>query len=370
VTLRRRDPSGRSGGKATEGDAGRAGDASAPAASPGRAASGTLVQRSRVALLRAASWLARHVPERAALAAADVAGRIWYRAASARAERARRNFRRVAAELDARGKGPALARAAATDPRALERLVRLAFRHDARYYLEVLRVPGLTSADFDRRVLIETPDTVEEAFLGGPVIFAAAHFGPIELPALYLAHRSGRTFVAPMETVDDPPLQAWFERTRGSLGVRIVGLRAARRALQAELRSGGSVGIVADRDVAGGGIPVPFFGSPAPFPIGPALLAIEADARIYAVGVRRLPDGRVGGRLLPVAVATEGGRRERIAATLAALASAFEDLISDAPEQWTGAFFPIWPDFAVGDGGAGTGTDAGDAGGGGGIDAR
>jgi KDO2-lipid IV(A) lauroyltransferase len=306
-----------------------------------------------VALLRLASWIARHLPERVGIAAADVAGWLWYRAATARAEQARRNLRRVATDLAARGQGPALARAAAGDRRALERLVRLAFRHDARYYLEVLRVPGLTPGDFDRRVVIETPDTVEEAFAGGAVIFAAAHFGPIELPALYLAHRSGRTFVAPMETVDDPPLQAWFERTRGSLGVRIVGLRAARRALQAELRSGGSVGIVADRDVAGGGIPVPFFGSPAPFPIGPALLAIEANARIYAVGVRRLTDGHVGGRLLHVPVAADGGRRERIAATLAALASAFEDLISDAPEQWTGAFFPIWPDLAVEKGGGG-----------------
>jgi KDO2-lipid IV(A) lauroyltransferase len=124
------------------------------------------------------------------------------------------------------------------------------------------------------------------------------------------------------------------------------------------------VGIVADRDVAGGGIPVPFFGSPAPFPIGPALLAIEANARIYAVGVRRLTDGHVGGRLLHVPVATDGGRRERIAATLAALASAFEDLISDAPEQWTGAFFPIWPDLAVGKGGRGHGSrdDSGSSG--------
>jgi KDO2-lipid IV(A) lauroyltransferase len=194
-------------------------------------------------------------------------------------------------------------------------------------------------------VVNETPEVVEEAFAGGAVIFASAHFGPIELPALYLAQRSGRAFVAPMETVDDPPLQAWFERTRGSLGVRIVGLREARRALQAALRSDGYAGIVADRDISGGGIDVPFFGAPAPFPIGPALLALETGARIYAVGVRRLPDGRVAGGLRPVAVAAEGTRRQRIEATLTTLAAAFEDIIADAPEQWSGAFFRIWPDL-------------------------
>jgi KDO2-lipid IV(A) lauroyltransferase len=194
--------------------------------------------------------------------------------------------------------------------------------------------------------VIETPETVEEAFAGGPVIFVSAHLGPIELPGLYLANRSGRTFVAPMETVDDPPLQAWFERTRGRLGVQIVGLRAARRALLAAVRAGDPIGIVADRDIAGGGIEVPLFGSPAPLPIGPALIAIETGAPVFAVGVRRLPDRRVAGRLLAVPVATEGTRRERIAATLAATAAAFESLITDAPDQWSAVFFPIWPDLA------------------------
>lgn len=314
------------------------------AASPGR---GTRVQRARVAAIRTASWVARHLPEPVAVAAADLAGWLWYRAARRRAEQGRRNLRRVAAELDRRGLGSDRVRAAAHETRALERLVRLAFRSDARYYLEVLRVPGLTPASFVARVVVETPETVEEAFAGGPVVFTSAHLGPIELPALYLAQRAGRPFVAPMETVDDPPLQAWFEETRGSLGVRIVGLRQARRALQAELRAGGSVGIVADRDVAGGGIEVPFFGALAPFPIGPALLAMETDARIFAVGVRRLRDGRVAGRLLAVPVAAEGSRRQRIAATLTALAARFEELIADAPDQWSGAFFPIWPDLAV-----------------------
>ncbi len=247
--------------------------------------------------------------------------------------------------LDARGQGSPRVRAAARDARALERLVVAAFRHDARYYLEILRVPSLRSDVFERRVVIETPDTVEQAFVGGPVIFVSAHLGPIELPALYLANRSGRTFVAPMETVDDPALQGWFERSRGRLGVRIVGLRAARRALLAAVKAGDPIGIVADRDIAGGGLEVPLFGSPAPLPIGPALIAIETGAPIFAVGVRRLPDRRIAGRLLAVPVATEGTRRERIAATLTATAAAFESLIADAPEQWSAVFFPIWPDL-------------------------
>ena len=177
------------------------------------------------------------------------------------------------------------------------------------------------------------------------MLFISGHLGPIELPALYLAHRSGRTFTAPMETIGDPALQGWFERTRSLLGVRIVGLREARRELLRALQGGESVGIVADRDIGGGGIAVPFFGAPAPLPIGPALLALETGRPIYAVGVRWLADGRIAGRLEPVAVASQGTRRERIAATLRAEATAFERLIADAPEQWAAVFFPIWPDL-------------------------
>jgi KDO2-lipid IV(A) lauroyltransferase len=317
-----------------------------PAVSGGTAAHGTPVQRLRAAGVGLVSQVACRLPERPLLALADVVGWLWYRLAQARAAQARRNLEHVVRELDRRGQGDPRIRAAATDPRALERLVRSAFRHDARYYLEVLRVPALRPAIFEKRVIVETPDTVEAAFAGGPVIFVSAHLGPIELPGLYLANRYGRTFVAPMEAVDDPALQRWFERTRGSLGVRIVGLRAARRVLMAELRAGGQVGIVADRDIAGGGIDTPLFGVPAPLPIGPALLAIESGAPIYAVGVRRLADGRIAGRLLPVPVAADGTRRERIAATLRAEAAAFEELIALAPDQWSAIFFPIWSDLA------------------------
>jgi lauroyl/myristoyl acyltransferase len=316
------------------------------AITPDDGARGTLIQRGRAEALSLVSRVACRLPERPLLALADVAGWLWYRLAPGRAAQARSNLERVVRELDRRGEGGPRFRAAASDRRALERLVRSAFRHNARYYLEVLRVPGLTPAIFDERVVVETPETVEAAFAGGPIIFVAAHLGPIEMPGVYLANRSGRTFVAPMEAVDDPALQRWFERTRGSLGVRIVGLRAARRALMAELRAGGQVGIVGDRDIAGGGMETPLFGALAPLPIGPALLAIETGAPIYAVGVRRLPDGRVGGRLLPVPVAAEGSRRERIAATLRAEAAAFEELITLAPDQWSAIFFPIWPDLA------------------------
>lgn len=320
-----------------------AADPAAPAVGPSR---GTLVQRVRAWAVAVASWLACRLPEGPLIRLADLAGEIRYRLARTAAAQARRNLARVTAHLAATGTGPEAARAAATDPRALERLVRAAFRHAARYYLEVARTPAMTERTLRERLLLETPDVIDRAFEDErPPIFVGLHFGAIELPALYLAWRSGRPATAPMETLDDPPLQAWFVRTRGAVGVRIVGLREARRELLAALRRGEPVGLVGDRDLTGGGVEVPFFGAPAPLPAGPALLAIEAGAPLFVTSVRRAGPGRYRGRLQHVETGVGATRRERLTTTMTGLARAFESAVADAPEQWWAVFFPIWPDL-------------------------
>ncbi len=231
-----------------------------------------------------------------------------------------------------------------SDPRALERLVHRAYRHAARYYLEVARTPAIQPRDIAERMTIETPEVVAEAFAGDAVIFVGLHFGSLELPGLLLASQVGGA-VAPMETIDDAHLQAWFVRTRGAMGIRIVGLREARRELLAALRDGTSVGLVGDRDLTGGGILTPLFGAPAALPLGPAMLAVESGATPYVTGVRRTTPGHYLGRLETVVVPATGSRRERVTATTAAFATAFERIIEDAPEQWWAVFFPIWPDL-------------------------
>jgi phosphatidylinositol dimannoside acyltransferase len=307
---------------------------------------GTVGQRARARLLAVASWLACHLPEAPLVVIAEWIGSLTYRLAPERAAQARRNLRRVTRYLVEAGMADARTRAAAADPRALEQLVRSAFRQHARYYLEILRAPGLDATIFDERIHVENPAEVDAAFARGlPMIFISSHFGPIEMPALYLAARSGTTFVAPMETLDDPALQGWFVRTRSTFGVRIVGLREARRELQAALKNGEHVGLVADRDISGGGIEVPFFGAPAPIPVGPALLAIESGAPIYLAGVWRTGRLTYRGRLDDVPVPAEGSRRARAEATVAAQARAFERMIAHAPDQWTAVFMPIWPDL-------------------------
>ncbi len=300
----------------------------------------------RAGALRAVSSAACRLPEGVLLAFMSPLGELWYRLAPGRAEQGRRNLGRVCRWLVEHDMADQRVRAAAADPAALERLLRSAFGHAARYYLEVARAPALARHELDERLVIETPDMVDEAFAIGPVIYVGLHFGAIELPALYYARRTGRRVTVPMETVADPGIQRWFEETRGSVGVHIVGLREARRELLAALARGEPVGLVGDRDLTGGGITAELFGAPVSLPVGPGLLAMESGAPLYVASVRRA--GRsYRGRLEPLAMPVEGSRRERLTALLAAEAAAFERAIALAPDQWWSIFFPIWPDLRV-----------------------
>jgi KDO2-lipid IV(A) lauroyltransferase len=80
-------------------------------------------------------------------------------------------------------------------------------------------------------------------------------------------------------------------------------------------------------------------------PMGPAMLAVESGVPVYGMTVRRAGNGRFRGKIVPIEVPTEGTRRERVMTTMTHLATAFEDLIADAPDQWWAIFFPIWPDL-------------------------
>jgi lauroyl/myristoyl acyltransferase len=319
--------------------------AAAPTSADVRARRGTITQRIRAWGASVLSWVVSRLPEGFALRLAALVGTIWYLVARERRARARANLQRVVTYLAAHDLGGDTVRRAAVRRRSLDGVVRSAFRHAVRYYLEVARTPNVTPAFIRDRLLIETPNIVDAAFAElGPMIFVGLHFGAIELPGLYFVNRTGSTATVPMETIADPELQRYFVRTRGKVGLRIVGLREARRELTAALRRGEPVGLVGDRDLTGGGLDVEFFGAPAKLPIGPALLAIESGAPLYVVAVRRAGPGRYRGRLRPIDVPSEGSRRERLTTLTDRLARAFEEMIADAPDQWWAVFFPIWED--------------------------
>lgn len=306
----------------------------------------TVARRLRARLVVAASWLACRLPEPPLLALADFAGRVWYRLAPERRARARKNLTRVCRYLADHDMGTPAARAAARDGRALNRLVRDAFRHAARYYVQLARAPLVDAAYLERWLVIEDEAAIDVA-LDDPkgALFVSMHLSWFELAAVYAAARTGRPTVVPSETIDDPELQAWLVRTRRRLGLELIELSGAKRLLTDALRQGQAVGILGDRDITGGGIEVELFGAPAPLAAGPALLAMETGVTPNVFSVWRDEDGVYHGRAEQVPFPAEGTRRERVTRFLEAEARAFERHIAAAPEQWLAVFHPIWPDL-------------------------
>ena len=317
--------------------------ATRPATSP-RSRSGGLRGWLAASAVIIAGTVAVRLPDGLVWGMGNLLGRIAYRASKPRRERARRNLRRIVGWMAATGTGPERYRRAASDPRALESLVRSAFCQHAHYSLELVRVPRFTQRYMTEHMAIDTPEVVEEGLsVRRAVIVLGMHLGAIEMPGIYCVGRLG-PIVAPMETVANDRIQRYLYTSRATIGVRIVGLEDGRE-LVAALRRNEPVGVVGDRAITGAGIDTDFFGSPAKIPAGPAFLAVESGAPIYAGAARRTGPGRYLGSLRAVPIPPGGSRKERIHAIVEAEARIFEQLIAQAPDQWLAVFHPVWPDL-------------------------
>ena len=307
----------------------------------------TLGQRLGVGALTTLSAVVSRLPGAPLHRVAHVAGAGWYLAAPRQRALARANLRRVCEWLDANGMASPRVQAAAHDPAALERLLRDAFGHRARYYLEVARNARADRAFLERHLALADPGLVErELGREGPVIVVGLHLGALELPAQYITVIRGRHAVAPMETLSNAPLQTYMERSRARTGVEIIPTRGARGAIERALARGEIVGFIADRAVAGPGVPVTLFGAPARLPAGPGIIAV--DAGVPACVAAAIRDGWSDYRafVVPLAPPPPGTRHERARGFLDEVARAYEGLIAMAPEQWWSIFQPIWDDLA------------------------
>ena len=297
------------------------------------------------ALVIGSMELIRRMPDAPLWWLGNMAGNVEYRVARSRREQARRNLRQVVEWLAANDKGDELYHRAASDARALEAVVRSAFRHHAHYYIELARAPRFDFAYLQAHMVIDTPDEVDAALAERKaLLLVGLHFGTIELPGFLALQRIGQV-VAPMESLRNERIQAYMKRTRGVIGVRILTIEEAGPELLAVLRRNEPIGIIADRDLTGSGIEVELFGARTKIPAGPALLSSETGAPIYVSGVRRIGPGRYRGTLYPVPAPTGTSRRERSRSMARDEARLFERIITDAPEQWLAVFHPIWPDL-------------------------
>lgn len=231
-----------------------------------------------------------------------------------------------------------------TAPRERERAARACVRSAMRYWADLA-----WAAHRPPERALDRLDAVEgvEHFLaahdrGCGVIFVSAHLGNPE-HLMRAAGALGFDVLVLTEPLQPPALHRLVHEARAAPGVRFLPAdrRGVREAI-AQLRRGGMLALLADRDVLGSGAPLPFFGEPARLPPGPVELALRTGAELVVGFVRRGPGGGLRVRLDPPIRLRRGGDREADAAAgMDRLLRALERGIRESPGQWF-ALHPIW----------------------------
>ena len=177
------------------------------------------------------------------------------------------------------------------------------------------------------------------------LILALPHMGNWEAAGARAEHEGVRVLAA-AEALPNDRLVEWFISMREAMGIDVViagGGRRATGALAKRLREGGTVALVADRDLTGKGVEVVFFGERTTMPAGPVVLADRTGATLLPVGCYF--NGGRGQRFVihaPIEVPDIEDRDQRIAAGTQLFANTLETIIREAPEQWH-LFQPNWP---------------------------
>ncbi len=279
---------------------------------------------------KAAAGMARVIPQPVASAGARGLGWAAMHVAGERRAQVERNLRRV---------DPSLAGA------ALRKKVRETFESYARYYEESFRLPGTSAADLDAGFTHEGYEHLDAALDAGKgAIMAMPHLGGWEWSGFWLTQVKGFPVTAVVERLDPPDLFDWFVGLRRSFGFEVVPLGPeAGTATARALKANHTLALLCDRDLAGNGPEVEFFGERTTLPGGPATLALRTGAPILPTAIYfDGPSSRHAVVLPPLDTARQGRLREDVQRVTQDLAHALETLIRRAPEQWH-LLQPNWP---------------------------
>ena len=233
----------------------------------------------------------------------------------------------------------------AVNEAALARQVRDVFANYALYWLDSLRVPGMTTRDLDGGLSIEGIEHLMEPLHAGQgVVAAIPHLGSWEAGARWLSEVQGINVVAAVEKLEPPELYEWFVEYRTkALGIEVVPVDGnASKRLAGALASGALLTLLCDRDLTGDGVEVEFFGEVTTLPAGPAMLALRTGSPLVPLAVYQRGKGHHGRVLQPIEAERRGRLRDDVQRVTQDLAHALEELIRAEPTQWH-VLQPNWP---------------------------
>ena len=221
-----------------------------------------------------------------------------------------------------------------------ERNVAAMFRGLGRSVVEILLLDEIAQ-DLDLHVRSEGLGVMDAALAeGNGVVAITGHIGNWELLAAFFGLKGYPVAVIATPVKGDRMNEANIELRR-SVNVETVqrdGPGAARAILRT-LKQGRILAILMDQNTHGQSAEVPFFGRPAPTPIGPAALSLRTGAVVVGVFIHREEDGshviRVTRPDLPNrASAAEMGKEVWLTDVTARLTALIESEVRRRPDEW------------------------------------
>jgi KDO2-lipid IV(A) lauroyltransferase len=232
------------------------------------------------------------------------------------------------------------------DPQARERLLAESVVRLGENLADTLAAPRILAGGLPVVAAGSSPvaAVAELAAAGRGVFLLTGHLGCWELLGGWLARELDAAGLGPLGvvtgTVRNPPVDRLLQERRRALGLRVLPREQGAAPLLRHLRGGGVAAVLLDQRTRAANRAAPFFGHPAPTPVGLARIALRDGVPILPVAIARRADGRGHAvvHLAPLAVA---GRDED--ALLADCNAALERLIRRNPAEWVW-FHRRWED--------------------------
>jgi KDO2-lipid IV(A) lauroyltransferase len=195
----------------------------------------------------------------------------------------------------------------------------------------MLALPGWTPVEVRRRVRTVDEAPLRAAYASSGVVVALPHSGNWDLAGAW-ACLTGMPVTTVAEQLSGLGYEA-FVTFREGLGMEVLSHRdpGAIAALVSAVRRGRVVCLLADRDLAGRGLPVFFAGRPITMPAGPAVVARRADALLVPAVCRYSGEDMV--IVIGEPIAPRPGREGLIAVTQE-VADFFTRTLAEQPEDW------------------------------------
>ncbi len=292
-------------------------------------------------MTRGAAPTARRLAGLLAAGATDRAYALGWAGVRALPEPAALTLSGAAADLALLRGGPGVERLAAHLQRVApgSDLLPAALRSYARYWCEVFRLPAMPRERIVGGMRVVHEERLREA-VAAPTgtVLALPHSGNWDHAGAWCSS-TGIPFTTVAERLRPEPLYERFAAFREQLGMEVLPLSGGAsvyRVLRSRLAAGGTLCLLADRDLSRRGVDVQFFGAPARMPPGPARLALATGARLLPVTLSFRPDGWQ-------AVIWPAVQHTDVARMTQSLADVFAAGIAAAPADWH-ALQPVWLD--------------------------